>query len=168
MDAPVSIAELDAAPLPDAAAELYACCASKRWIGAVLAARPYRRLGVLAATSDQIVAQLAWPDVEEALAAHPRIGDRVAGDGRESAWSRGEQSAAQQLSAGIGRALRQGNVAYEQRFGHVFLISATGLTANEMLDALQSRLTNPVEVERDVVRAELAKIVRLRLAKAFA
>jgi len=58
-------------------------------------------------------------------------------------------------------------VAYEQRFGHVFLICATGLSASELLDALRARLTNPVEAERDVVRGELAKIVRLRLAKGF-
>jgi len=58
-------------------------------------------------------------------------------------------------------------VAYEQRFGHVFLICATGLSASELLDALRGAVTNPVEAERDVVRGELAKIVRLRLAKGF-
>jgi len=68
--------DFDAAPVPDAAAELYACCASKRWIAAVLAGRPYRGLAPLAVTSDRVIKQLAWPDVEEALAAHPRLGER--------------------------------------------------------------------------------------------
>jgi len=163
----VSIADFDAAPVPDAAAELYACCASKRWIAAVLAGRPYRGLAPLAVTSDRAIKQLAWPDVEEALAAHPRIGERVTGEGREATWSRQEQSGSRLADVDTDTALREGNVAYEQRFGHVFLICATGLSAGEMLDALRSRLTNPIEVERDVVRAELAKIVRLRLGKAF-
>jgi 2-oxo-4-hydroxy-4-carboxy-5-ureidoimidazoline decarboxylase len=163
----VSVAEFDAAPVADAAAELYACCASKRWIAAVLAGRPYRTRTALVATSDRVIAQLDWPDVDEALAAHPRIGERVAGNGREAAWSREEQSAARLADVATDAALREGNVAYEQRFGHVFLICATGLSASELLDALRARLTNPVEVERDVVRGELAKIVRLRLAKGF-
>ena len=163
----MSVADLDAASVPDAAAELLACCASKRWIAAVLAERPYRGLASLAATSDRVIARLDWPDVEEALAAHPRIGERVTGDGREANWSRQEQSGTRLADVDTDTALREGNLAYEQRFGHVFLIYATGRSASEMLDALRSRLTNPVEVERDVVRGELGKIVRLRLAKAF-
>lgn len=168
MALPVSVAEFDAAPVADAAAELLACCASKRWIAAVVAARPYRDLATLAATSSRTITGLAWPDVEEALAAHPRIGERVAGNGREATWSREEQSGTRLADVETDAALREGNLAYEQHFGHVFLICATGRTASEMLDDLRTRLTNPVEVERDVVRAELAKIVRLRLTKAFA
>ena len=167
MNQPVSIADFDAAPVPDAAAELYPCCASKRWISAILAERPYRAVSVLSATSDRVIRQLAWPDVEEALAAHPRIGERVSGDGREAMWSRQEQSGTRLADVDTDAALREGNLAYERRLGHVFLICAAGLSAGEMLDALRSRLTNPIEVERDVVRAELAKIVRLRLAKVF-
>lgn len=167
MTARVSVAEFDVAPVADAAAELLACCASKRWIAAVVAARPYRDLAALSATSDRTIAGLAWPDVEEALAAHPRIGERIGGDGREATWSREEQSGTRLADVETDAALREGNLAYERQFGHVFLICATGRTATEMLDALRSRLTNPVEVERDVVRAELAKIVRLRLARAF-
>jgi 2-oxo-4-hydroxy-4-carboxy-5-ureidoimidazoline decarboxylase len=107
------------------------------------------------------------PDVEEALAAHPRIGQRISGDGPEAEWSRAEQFGAQLADPDLESALREGNGAYEQRFGHVFLICATGLSAAAMLDALRSRLTNSIEVERGVVRAELGKIVRLRLAKSF-
>jgi 2-oxo-4-hydroxy-4-carboxy-5-ureidoimidazoline decarboxylase len=164
---PLPIFEFDAAPMADAAAELHACCASKRWIVAVLAERPYRHLAALIATSERILAQLHWSDVEEALAAHARIGQRVSGEGREATWSRAEQSGTRLADSEMDTALHEGNVAYQQRFGHLFLICASGLSAAELLDALRSRLTNSVEVERDVVRAELAKIVRLRLAKAF-
>jgi 2-oxo-4-hydroxy-4-carboxy-5-ureidoimidazoline decarboxylase len=164
---PVGMAEFDAAPLADAAAELHACCASRRWIVGVLAERPYRYLAALIARSDRVLTRLEWPDVEEALAAHPRIGQRISGDGPEAEWSRAEQFGAQLADPDLESALREGNGAYEQRFGHVFLICATGLSAAAMLDALRSRLTNSIEVERGVVRAELGKIVRLRLAKSF-
>jgi 2-oxo-4-hydroxy-4-carboxy-5-ureidoimidazoline decarboxylase len=164
---PVGMAEFDAAPLADAAAELHACCASRRWIVGVLAERPYRNLAALITTSDRVLTQLEWPDVEEALAAHPRIGQRISGDGPEADWSRAEQSGVRLADPALDAELREGNGAYEQRFGHVFLISATGLSASAMLDALRSRLPNSIEVERDVVQAELGKIVRLRLAKAF-
>ena len=163
MVAPVSIAEFDAVPVTDAAAELLPCCASRRWIGRIVSGRPYRSFELLAAASDAVLAQLRWSDIEEALAAHPRIGERRLTD----AWSREEQAGAARADAEVERALREGNRAYEQRFGHVFLICATGLSAAQMLDALRARLGNSTDLEQAVVRVELAKIVRLRLAKAF-
>lgn len=140
---------------------LAAVCASKTWIAAVLAGRPYETVDELEAKSDEALAALSWDDVAEALAAHPRIGERAAGMGAEAAWSRQEQSGA------AGHDLRADNVAYEQRFGHVFLICATGLSGEAMTAALRARLGNDPDTERTVVRAELAKIVRLRLRKAF-
>jgi 2-oxo-4-hydroxy-4-carboxy-5-ureidoimidazoline decarboxylase len=94
-------------------------------------------------------------------------GERTLAQRREDAWSRQEQSGAHQAGPDVETAQREGNAAYERKFGHVFLISASGLSAVQMLDALRTRLANPPEVERDVVRAELAKIVRIRLTKAF-
>jgi 2-oxo-4-hydroxy-4-carboxy-5-ureidoimidazoline decarboxylase len=126
----VSVAEFDGAPVADAAAELLACCASKRWIATVVAARPYRDLAALTATSDRTIAGLTWPDVEEALTAHPRIGERIGGNGREASWSREEQSGTRLADVETDAALREGNLAYERRFGHVFLICATGLSAS--------------------------------------
>ena len=101
------------------------------------------------------------------LASHPRIGERAAADSREGGWSRQEQSGAAGAAEQVRRELAAGNAAYEQRFGHVFLICATGLSAEAMLAALRSRLRNDPIAEREVVRGELVKIVRLRLAKAF-
>jgi 2-oxo-4-hydroxy-4-carboxy-5-ureidoimidazoline decarboxylase len=151
---------------PDAAAELLrACCASTRWVDAVTAGRPYRSLERLCAASDDALADLAWADIAEALDAHPRIGERVGGSGREADWSRQEQSGA--ADPDVAAELLAGNLAYERHFGHVFLICATGRTAPEMLAALRQRLDNPVEAERVVVRRELRDIVRLRLIKTF-
>ncbi|RGA04413.1 2-oxo-4-hydroxy-4-carboxy-5-ureidoimidazoline decarboxylase, partial [Microbispora triticiradicis] len=111
------------------------------------------------------LAALAWDDVLEALAAHPRIGERPGGAGREAAWSRSEQSGAADAGRGVLDALREGNAAYESRFGHVYLVCATGRDADDLLALLRGRLGNDEETERGVVRDELSKIVALRLAK---
>ena len=92
-------------------------------------------------------------------------GERVAAAaGREGGWSREEQAGVED-DAVLALALVEGNRAYEERFGHVFLICASGRSGLEMLGDLRERLGNDVETERDVVRRELAKIVDLRLAK---
>lgn len=144
---------------------LLACCASRRWADELLARRPYHDLAGMRRVSHTVLESLTWNDVAEALAAHPRIGERATGTGREAAWSRDEQ-------AGAGTATQEdlvaGNVAYEERFGHVFLICATGLSGEAMLTALRERLGNDPDTEQGVVRGELAKIVDLRLGKAFA
>jgi 2-oxo-4-hydroxy-4-carboxy-5-ureidoimidazoline decarboxylase len=164
---PIAMAEFDAAPAADAAAELVPCCASKRWIAALVSGRPYLRLDRLTAASDALLARLDWSELESALAGHPRIGERAASDGRSDGWSRQEQAGAAAADDLVRRELAEANRAYEQRFGHVFLICATGLSADMMLGALRSRLRNDPIAEREVVRTELTKIVRLRLAKAF-
>jgi 2-oxo-4-hydroxy-4-carboxy-5-ureidoimidazoline decarboxylase len=154
---------LNALPAHDAEHELRTCCASAAWAAVVGAARPFADAGALAATA--ALEALEWPDVEEALSAHPRIGDRPEGAGRESAWSRTEQSGVDGAGREVVEALHTGNIAYEQRFGRVFLICATGLSAGEMLAALRERLANDEETERHAIRTELMKIVQLRLTK---
>lgn len=147
--------------------ELLACCASRRWADELLARRPYHDLAGLRRVSRTVLESLTWGDVEQALAAHPRIGERAAGSGQEAAWSRAEQAGTATADARTAEDLEGGNRVYEERFGHVFLICATGLSADAMLLALRERLGNDPDTERDVVRAELAKIVDLRLEKAF-
>ena len=112
---------LDDVPPHVARVILLPVCASERWIASVVAGRPYGELSALVAASDVALAELTWPDVEEALAGHPRIGDRAAGADREAAWSRQEQSAAAAGAADVQAELRAVNVAYEDRFGWVFL-----------------------------------------------
>ncbi|MGQ0837820.1 2-oxo-4-hydroxy-4-carboxy-5-ureidoimidazoline decarboxylase [Actinokineospora sp.] len=153
-----------AAP-PDATADLLACCASHRWAAEIVAGRPYRDFGQLAEVSAKTLAGLDWTDVREALDAHPRIGDRAAGAGREAGWSRAEQSAAATADDRVRADLVAGNIRYEEQFGHVFLICATGLSAATVLANLRRRLGNDSVAERDEVRAELGRIVALRLGK---
>lgn len=143
-------------------------CASPVWIAEVLADGPYASPDDLVRASDTIVAGLDWPEVLVALAAHPRIGDRASGTDREAQWSRQEQSAAATPDELTQQELRAANLAYEQRFDHVFLICATGRSAPEILAEATRRLANDPVAEQAEVRRELAAIVRLRLAKALA
>jgi len=148
---------------PDADHELGSCCASPVWAAALVAGRPYPDLAALVARSDEIIAGLAWPEVLLALAAHPRIGQRPTGTGREASWSRREQSGMDTASTEIRAALAEANRAYEDRFGHVLLIFAAGLADGQLLAAARSRLGNDERTERRLVRANLARIAALRV-----
>ncbi|MGV9305300.1 2-oxo-4-hydroxy-4-carboxy-5-ureidoimidazoline decarboxylase [Nonomuraea sp. NPDC003727] len=156
------MSNLNALSAGEAEEELLTCCASRAFAREVAARRPYADLAELTAAADAAVRALDWPDVEEALAAHPRIGERVQGAGRESAWSRQEQSGVEDH---LREALAEGNRAYEDRFGHVYLVCATGLSGQEMLARLKERLAHDPATEREVVRDELAKITKLRVAR---
>ncbi len=120
-------------------------------------------MAALLSEADAALADVDEREVDKALAGHPRIGDRAAAT--HSAWSRLEQSGVDGTSDETLAALADGNRAYEERFGHVYLVCATGRSADELLAILQSRLHNDPDTERKVVRDELGKINRLRLEK---
>lgn len=161
----VDLADFDWAGVAAGAALLAPCCASRRWIDQLVRGRPHGSLAAITTASDAAIAELGWADIEQALAAHPRIGERAQGADRESAWSRQEQSAAATPEETTIEAVRAGNVEYERRFGHVFLICATGKSGEDVLAALTRRLDNAPAAEREIVRDELRQIVALRLAK---
>lgn len=162
-----TVSTFDALPPDEATARLAPCCASTSWQALVVARRPYGDLDALERASDAALTTLSWDDVLEALAAHPRIGRRADGDDVESRWSRAEQSAAATTDADVTARLREGNVAYENRFGWVFLICATGKSPTDVLTALTARLDHEVDAEQEEVREQLGQIVRLRLGKTF-
>lgn len=148
-------------PETDLLEPLLACCASKAWVAAVLAGRPYAAREDLHASSDDAVASLGDVDLDDALAGHPRIGGRI--EESHARWARDEQSGMAGADADVSERIRHGNVAYEERFGHVYLVCATGLGSGELLSILEQRLGNDPTTETRVVRDELAKINRLRL-----
>jgi allantoicase len=156
---------LNSLPAAQAGQLLQSCCAARAWVGRVAAGRPYGDLDALGAASDEAVRALDSGGLAEALAAHPRIGQRAAGDSTEAAWSRREQAGAAGADAEVRAALQEGNRAYEERFGHVFLVSASGRSAGELLAALRDRLGNDPDTEWGVVAGELAAINRLRLRR---
>lgn len=154
----MTLASLNAAPEQEAVATMLACCASRRFAAAMAAGRPYASEAAALVAVDTVFESLTWPDVLEAMGAHPRIGARVTGP------SAAEQSGVADDSRS---ALTAGNAAYEERFGHVFLICATGLSGAEMLRALAQRLKNDETSERVVASSELRKITVLRVRKAL-
>ncbi len=151
--------------LPEAAAReaLLACCSSGRWAKTMAAGRPYRSVAALNDSADVALADLSTTDLEEAMAGHPRIGEKVTGG--HGAWSRAEQGGMSEADADLEAAIAAGNADYERRFGHVYLVCASGKSAEELLSILRSRLSNEPEEEREVVREEFRKINRLRLAR---
>lgn len=160
-----ALTRLNGLSIEGARTALMACCGAREWATMVASGRPYASLDDLLSYADAALATLSEQDVAEALAAHPRIGQSVGGGGREAFWSRREQAGTADATSAIKQALVDGNAAYEQRFGRVFLICATGLSAERMLAALHTRLANDADTERAVVREELRKITRLRIRK---
>ena len=160
----MDLQEFNAAPAGRLRPMLAACCDVPRWVDGILAKRPYGDLTVLTAVADQLLREFDDNEVDRALRAHPRIGDRAEGAGTEAAWSRTEQSGVGD-DPDVREAIAEGNREYEQRFGRVFLICATGLSAEEMLTNLRQRLTHDGSSEVPVVHEELRKIALLRLAK---
>ena len=149
----MSLASFNAASAADAGAAMLSCCGSRAFAATMAAGRPYASADVLESAIAAAFTSLSWHDILEALAEHPRIGDRVAG------VSAAEQSGVTDASRA---ALEAGNIAYEERFGHVFLICATGLTGEQILLALRERLANTPRAERAVAASELLKITVLR------
>ena len=145
--------------------ELRACCAVDAWLSRMSLARPFDSAKTALDLSDEIVRGLDDAALDQALAAHARIGERRLGSTTEDRWSRSEQAGALAVGTDVQQRLAEGNRRYEDRFGHVFLIRAAGRSAEEMLAALEERLGHDDATERDVVRRELAEIVRLRLLK---
>jgi len=159
--APVTLSSFNTAPAQDAERDVLACCASSVFAKAIAGGRPYRDPAAMLAAVDAAFGGLTWDDIAESMDVHPRIGDRTA----SNAMSAAEQSGAAAASDQVRRGLAEGNLAYEKRFGHIFLICASGLSGQEMLTKLRARLGNDQDAERAVVRAELLKITRLRITK---
>ena len=148
-----------------ARADLLTCCAVGAWAAAVADGRPYPDRNALVATANAAARALTWTDVLKGLSAHPRIGERAEGPGREAAWSRLEQSGAAGADTAGRVALVDANRKYEAKFGHVFLIFASGRDETEILAQARNRLGNDVATERAVVAEELRKIALLRLER---
>jgi len=150
---------------------LLECCSAPRWAEQMAAARPYASAGDAVRQSSALVAALTFSDLAEALAGHPRIGERpdsVGGTPQTTEWSRREQSGVDADDATTMRALAAANLEYEQRFGHIYLVCASGRTGKELLDVVRGRLLNDPEDEWEVVRTELQKINALRLQRLMA
>jgi 2-oxo-4-hydroxy-4-carboxy-5-ureidoimidazoline decarboxylase len=158
-----ALEEFNEQPADQAVRALRACNAAPRFAEEVAAGRPYPSADALVARAEKVARALPWAEVEVALDAHPRIGDRVEGTSAEAASSRREQSSMTDADAEVRAALVEGNRAYEERFGHVFLIRASGRSPEEILAELRRRLANDETVERAEATEQLAQITGLRV-----
>jgi 2-oxo-4-hydroxy-4-carboxy-5-ureidoimidazoline decarboxylase len=163
-------------PAQTARQTLLECCSAPGWAGHMTAGRPYSSAEDAIKHSGAIVAALSAADLAEALAGHPRIGERpdTSQDGsgehgpRAAGWSAREQAGVDADDTQTRRALAEANLEYEQRFGHIYLVCASGRTGKELLVLLRGRLQNDPEDEWQVVRTELQKINALRLRQLLA
>jgi 2-oxo-4-hydroxy-4-carboxy-5-ureidoimidazoline decarboxylase len=152
------IAALDRLPLDEAEKTLRSVCGSREWARRMTAARPFRTVDRLLERAEEEWRPLSERDWLEALAAHPRIGDRAA-SGREAREQAGALAAGNETLDALERA----NTEYEARFGYVFVVCATGKSAAEMLALCRARLHNDPSTEIRVAAGEQSKIIRLRL-----
>jgi len=147
---------------------LTACLAVPRWVDDVVAAAPFGSLIELLDVAAAAATPLSPAEVDEALAHHPRIGERARGEGTAQSFSRAEQAASASEDADLAQALVEGNQAYEEKFGRVFLIRAAGRSRPEILRELHRRLGLDPETEVGVVASELRDIALMRIPQLFA
>ncbi len=148
-------------------AELLRCCAVERWAKRVADGRPYDSVEELRKEADEAWRELDEEDWRRAVDHHPCIGERPDGDRFRGTrdWSREEQSGLAKVSDETRDRLAVGQQAYEEKFGYIFLICATGKSGDEMATALEARLGNSPDTELAVAAEELRKITILRLEK---
>ncbi|MBV9880176.1 MAG: 2-oxo-4-hydroxy-4-carboxy-5-ureidoimidazoline decarboxylase [Gemmatirosa sp.] len=166
-----TVDELDELPSARAAELLRACCGASRWVEAMVARRPFHSCEALLAEADDAWWSLDPEDWREAFAHHPRIGERAAAapqNARAAAWSAGEQASVADAGASTQARLAEANRAYEARFGHIYIVCATGKSAEELLALAVARLENDPDTELRVAAEEQRQITRLRLEKLFA
>jgi len=143
-----------------AEADLRSCCGASQWVRQMLASRPFDGGSELLAGAETIWWGLDPQDWLEAFAAHPRIGENP-----KSEWARQEQAGATSAPSDTMRALAEVNREYEKRFGHIFIVFATGKTADEMLAIARQRMQNPPEQELRIAAEQQLRITKLRLMK---
>lgn len=168
-EAPAPHERLNALEASAAADALRRCCGAERWVSAMLAARPYASTAHLQELAERCWQALAAEDHLEAFTHHPQIGEDLAAlrqrFAHTEALSMREQAGVLGAAEATLRALRDGNQAYRERFGYIFIVCATGKSAEQMLDLLRERLRHAPEQELAIAAAEQAKITRLRLTQ---
>ena len=153
----------------DATVALTRCCAASAWVEGMVRHRPFRSPAAVDATADWLWWRLERSDWLQAFAGHPRIGGDIeqlrAKFHSTAAWSADEQRQVEDAGHETLQRLADGNRAYEVRFGYIFIVCATGKTADEMLELLERRLNNPPEEELLIAAEQQRQITRLRLEK---
>jgi 2-oxo-4-hydroxy-4-carboxy-5-ureidoimidazoline decarboxylase len=156
--------------LPVAAAvnEILPCCGSRTWANRMVSLRPLSDVGTFLAKSDEVWRSLAEADWLEAFRSHPRIGESRASKAaslQSAVWSGQEQRNLADAADSVKIGLAEGNREYERRFNHIFIVCASGKSAEEILKILQQRLNNDEPTERREAAEQQRQIAQLRLRK---
>ena len=157
-------------PFNEKQSELFKCCGSTEW-SRQLAEKKFSSLKELKSESDKIWNSLSENDWREAFSHHPKIGDMESLKKKfasTSHWASSEQSGVSSAGIKVLEDLKLNNDLYEKKFGYIFIVCATGKSADEMLDLLKRRLINNPAFEGQVAAEEQNKITHLRLNKLFA
>ncbi len=165
----MTLAEFNALPSPHAESLLMDCCGSTRWAAGVASHRPYASADALHKAADAVWWKLEHADWLEAFSHHPQIGDNPS-SGSESArlWASGEQSGARAAGEEVRAQMARSNHAYFEKFGYIYIVCATGKSAEGMLAILNQRLQNDVTSELSVAAEQQRLITRIRLDKLLA
>jgi 2-oxo-4-hydroxy-4-carboxy-5-ureidoimidazoline decarboxylase len=147
---------------------LWASLAVERWVAEVLSHSPYDSVAELFQRASEAASPLSPSEIDEAIAHHPRIGEKPVGDGQAQQFSRDEQAGLGDAESDLVEAIAAGNAAYEERFGRVFIIRAAGRSRAEILSELERRLELPNSTELEIVGDQLREIALIRLEKLFA
>ena len=143
------------------------CLDAPQWADRVLAGRPYDTVGEVEDAMVAASATISDEELEQALARHPRIGERADADSHDADHSPREQAGVDRDDADLARRLEEGNRAYEDRFGRVFIVRAAGRRGTDILEHLQRRLDNRDELERAATIDQLTQIAVLRMKEAL-
>jgi OHCU decarboxylase len=158
----MTLHELNSLPRYRAEGELMKCCGAAAWARTMAGRRPFVSFDRLLKAASEVWNRLDQADWLEAFRAHPQIGRQKAA---HHVWAAREQSGMDRAGVAVTTAMEEGNREYLAKFGYIFIVCATGKSADEMLAILQSRLLNPAEEEIRVAAAEQNKITSLRLEK---
>lgn len=164
----MNLARFNTLPPDEAEKALRQCCGAERWVKAMLARRPFVSWDQLTQSASAVWGEMNETDWRQAFSHHPRLGDLDSLRQKfasTAAWAAQEQRGTTEATEETLKALQAGNVAYERRFGFIFILCATGKSAAEMLAALTARLSNDTATELRTAAAEQLKITHLRLEK---
>lgn len=159
---------LNSLPANEAESEFGKCCGSTNWARRMVAERPFTNSNELVTLADRIWWSLEPDDWLEAFASHPKIGENMAARAclaEAQSWAAQEQAGGQNATAETGRSLAELNLEYEDKFGYIYIVCATGKSSEEMLAILRERLPNDAETELRIAAREQARITKLRLGK---
>jgi OHCU decarboxylase len=146
---------------------MIACCGSNRWATAMVELRPFHSVAELSSAADDLWRKMEEPDLLEAFAAHPRIGEQnqAHASPRSAAWSQEEQSSANSASTAVLTDIAGKNARYEKQFGFTYIVCATGRSAEEMLGLLNRRMLNDRATELHEASEQQRLITQIRLGK---